>query len=85
MALLVAKRGVSILHDEFDRHAAMPAIAQIVCASAVVNSAFVTIGLVLSRSSVVVRAQGLAPASPAPRVTSPDPSGRSRSVRLKPS
>jgi hypothetical protein len=38
----------------------MATIAQIVCASRVVFSAFVTIGLVLSRLSVVVPVQGRA-------------------------
>jgi hypothetical protein len=63
----------------------MPAIAQIVCASPVVNSAFVTIGLVLSRSSVVVRAQGrtLAVADADAARGSPGPPDRPSGLRVK--
>jgi RNA polymerase sigma-B factor len=43
MALLVAKRRVPILHNEFGRHAAAPAIAQIVYASPVINRVLITI------------------------------------------
>jgi hypothetical protein len=46
----------------------MATIAQIVCASRVVFSAFVTIGLVLSRLSVVVPVQAARSPSPAARV-----------------
>jgi hypothetical protein len=43
MALLVAERRVPILYNEFGRHAAAPAIAQIVYASPVINRVLTTI------------------------------------------
>jgi hypothetical protein len=61
----------------------MRAIAQIVCASPVVSSAFVTIGLVLSRSSVVVRAQSRALVVADAARGSPGPPGRPSGLRVK--